>query len=233
MGIVGSTVGSGSSNAAGTPIPYVVNVTQAAYANTGAATITVPVPAGLEGGDLVIIAGTTRNSFLADPSTSGWTQLYEVGVKASGAAPDDPLAATNDVGVLWWKVATDGEPATYDCVVTDDGTDGQVLTCMVVRNASSIQSVYSIDGAKVAPSLNATAGDALVSVHGLAFGINGTLPNAPDGMYTIAAQHEATSDVGQAIGFEYIHTTEATGTRTWQSSWAGTDTVYTSMFRIS
>lgn len=208
-----------------------VSATMVDYDTTGDVSVTIPVPEGIYLNDLMVIFGISRNSFIGEPEGSGWTPIFEVGVLNTGSV-DDPLAANNDVCYGWYKRAGSSEPATYSFLINDDGTDGQIMHCMAFRNAVSAAS-YVVDGAKVAPTISVQTGDILLSLHGAAYSLDSiSSVREPPGMALVQRNTNTTADCSLAVAYEKVFVSALSGTRTWISSWDGTDAVLSVNLRI-
>lgn len=188
-----------------------VGINRTSSENTGSITLYVDKPASTQQGDLIVIEGVARNSYLGEPEAGGWTLGFEYSIESFQVT--EP-GTTNDKKYMWWKIAGASEPTNYDLAVTDDGTDGQIITCSSWRNATNI-TVYDAVSSSAAPSVNASTGDMLISIHSTASDNTNPSPTAPSGMTRIDVLSMPSSDVGSAIAYELIASGGATGTRTW------------------
>lgn len=194
---------------------YFLDSTTLVSINTGNNTINITVPSHSEG-DMMVIHGTSRNSYIGEPEGGGWTLVYNRSVHQGALqAPGQ----SNDQIYLWWKFAGASEPATYSFLIADDGTDGQVILCASFRNATGIDCVemYGNHG-EVAPSTLAADGDLLVSIHGATYDSSGhTSTVIPSGMTLIDLAYNANADVATTWCWEKVEIDGYTGDKGWIS----------------
>lgn len=183
--------------------------------DTGANTIYIDVPTHVEG-DMMVIHGTSRNSYIGEPEGSGWTPVYSNSVQQNNLAP---YGITNDVIYLWYKFAGASEPATYGLLINDSGTDCQVILCAAFRNATGVDCVEmygnNTGGGGLAPSTLAANEDMLVSLHGCTFDSSNHLHTKPTSMTLIDTVAHNGRDTATSWAYEAISVDEVTGDRTW------------------
>ncbi len=98
--------------------PTIVGVGALAEANS--TTVSVPVPAGVLAGDLLVMHGMTRNQAAGSfPAQAGWTEGSVVGTSQS----------TNQRAEIWYRYAVGGE-TSFTLTAAGSGTLLGVITCL-------------------------------------------------------------------------------------------------------
>lgn len=107
---------------AGFPVYESANVVGTPQSVSGTTGLTVNKPTGTTTGDLIVLAGATRNASLAEPGAGGGAAWTQVGYYD---------ADTSEWVGLWYKVADGSEPSTY--TATMGGGGGGVLAICTFR----------------------------------------------------------------------------------------------------